>query len=61
MRIGKNAATKEYHAAQKAVTDALRRLRQLNDEMADANSALKTAQASLSRLTRENQQLTHRR
>ena len=43
MKVGKNKATVEYHAAQQAVTDAMRRVRQANDELADANSELKDA------------------
>ncbi|HEY1980706.1 MAG TPA: hypothetical protein VGH13_11515 [Xanthobacteraceae bacterium] len=52
MRAGKNDATKEYHAAQRAVTRAMKRVRQVNDELTDANSQLKDASARLARASR---------
>jgi hypothetical protein len=38
-----NSVTKEYHAAQHEVDEAIRRVRDANDVLADAYSALKAA------------------
>jgi hypothetical protein len=40
------------YVAELAVRDAERRVRQLNDELADANTALKAAKGQLSKIRR---------